>query len=136
MLHAVVKNGRLVLDEPSDLPDGTVVELGVYSPSTFAPDALGFIDKELQPAIHVMYRLWEAVMDGQAEHIPLLRSQLLAALEHGQSDRVEDLNASRDALRRLSQVPASDIRPQDLSRLELALFGSRLPQPAEDEYRA
>ena len=26
-LHAVVKNGRLVLDEPSDLPEGQVVAL-------------------------------------------------------------------------------------------------------------
>lgn len=26
-LHAVVKNGRLVLDEPTDLPEGTELEL-------------------------------------------------------------------------------------------------------------
>ncbi len=28
-LHAVVKNGRLVLDEPTDLPEGTELELFV-----------------------------------------------------------------------------------------------------------
>ena len=28
-LHAVVKNGRIVLDEPTDLPEGTELELVV-----------------------------------------------------------------------------------------------------------
>ena len=75
------------------------------------------------------YRLWEAVTDGRAEQIPPLRAQLLAALEREQTDRVKDWDALRDALRRLSQVPSSDIRRQDLSRLELAVFGARLPRP-------
>jgi hypothetical protein len=134
MLHAVVKNGRLVLDEPSDLPDGTVVKLGVSSPSEIAPDALGFIDEALKPAIHAFYRLWEAVTNGRQEQIPLLRAQLLATLERGESARVGSLDVLRDATRQLSQVPAIEIRPQDLTRLELAVFGARLPQRAEDEY--
>lgn len=39
-LKAVVKNGRLVLDAPTDLPEGTVVELAIV-------DADGDVDPEL-----------------------------------------------------------------------------------------
>ena len=34
-LKAEVRNGRLVLDEPSTLPEGTVVELAEVSPEPF-----------------------------------------------------------------------------------------------------
>lgn len=37
-LKAHVQNGRLVLDEPTDLPEGTEVELAVVDDGEFAPD--------------------------------------------------------------------------------------------------
>lgn len=134
MLHAVVRNGRLVLDEPSDLPDGTVVELGIFSPSTIAPDALGFVDADLQPAIQRIYRLWEAVTHGQLEAVEFFRTSLLADLERVRDVRVASPDAIREAKRQLMGTPASEIRAQVLSGIELTLFGARLPQPPEAEY--
>ena len=37
-LKAVVRNGRLLLDEPTDLPDGTEVELVVREAATTSPE--------------------------------------------------------------------------------------------------
>jgi hypothetical protein len=37
-LEAVVKNGRLILDEPTELPDGTVVRLMPEDPFADMPD--------------------------------------------------------------------------------------------------
>jgi len=37
-LKAQVKNGRLVLDEPTDLPEGSEVELVVLDDEEFAPE--------------------------------------------------------------------------------------------------
>jgi hypothetical protein len=57
MAHvARVKNGRLVLDEPTDLPDGTTIEL--YDASDLPEDELG--DEELA-------RLDEAVERSHAD---------------------------------------------------------------------
>ena len=126
-MKAIVKNGRLTLDEPSDLPEGTVVELGVRSPGTIAPDALAFVDGALQPAIRTLYRLWEALDAGESERLVLLRQQLMRDLE--------GVPAGREPLKTLAAAAASDVRPQHLSALELAVFGARLPQPPEGEYR-
>jgi len=37
-LKAVVRNGRLTLDEPTDLPEGEVVELAPIDPFEHMPD--------------------------------------------------------------------------------------------------
>ena len=127
MMKAIVKNGRLTLDEPSDLPDGTEVELGVHSPGTIAPDALGFVERALQPAIHTIYRMWEALDRGEVENIDLHREQLMRDLE--------GVRAGREPMKTLAEIVAANVRPQHLSGLELAVFGARLPQPADGEYR-
>ena len=49
-LKAQVKNGRLVLDEPTDLPEGAVIEL-VPSPRVLADDA-DDLDDEERAALH------------------------------------------------------------------------------------
>jgi hypothetical protein len=126
-MKAIVKNGRLILDEASDLPEGTVVELGIHLPGTLAPDALGFIEEGLQAAIPTIYRMWEALDAGESERIAVHREQLVRDLE--------GLRAARDPLKALALTPAGEIRVQHLSGLELALFGARLPQPPEGEYR-
>jgi len=55
-MHAQVRNGHLVIDEPTDLPEGTVVELKVVSPedpwSDMEPDERA----ELEAAIEEGYR--------------------------------------------------------------------------------
>ena len=57
MAHvARVKNGRLVLDEPTELPEGTLIEL--YDPSDLPDDELD--DDELA-------RLDEAIAQSRAE---------------------------------------------------------------------
>jgi hypothetical protein len=127
-MKAIVKNGRLMLDEPSDLPEGTEVELGVHSPGTLSPDALGLVEAGLQPAIRAIYRLWEAVDAGETERIAFHREQLMRDLD--------GLRAGADPLKALASTPVRAIRPQHLSGLELAVFGARLPQPPEGEYRA
>ena len=38
-LKAQVKNGRLVMDEPTELPEGTVLELAPYDPGDDLDDA-------------------------------------------------------------------------------------------------
>ena len=38
-LKAQVKNGRLVMDEPTELPEGTVLELAAYDPGDDLDDA-------------------------------------------------------------------------------------------------
>jgi hypothetical protein len=63
-LQAVVRNGRIVLDAPTDLPHGTVVELGVFSPETIPSDAMAFLPNELQPAITTISNLWCAPCNG------------------------------------------------------------------------
>ena len=124
MLHAVVKNGRIVLDEPTDLPEGTSVVLGVYSPSTVAPDATAFLPAPLQPVIATLTELRRALDGGQTDLAAFHRSQLNADLQGvEQTDRVST------ALRRLMSAPAVEIRRQDVAALELALFDARLPQP-------
>jgi hypothetical protein len=51
-LKAHVKNGRLVLDEPTDLPDGTEVELVL-------------VDAEFDPGERA--RLIQAIEDGESD---------------------------------------------------------------------
>jgi hypothetical protein len=48
-LKAHVKNGRLVLDEPSDLPEGEVIELVSLDPVLAGGDDL---DEEERAALH------------------------------------------------------------------------------------
>lgn len=45
-LHAIVKNGRLVLDEPTDLPEGQVVVLLPLEELLGLADAFGVSDPE------------------------------------------------------------------------------------------
>jgi hypothetical protein len=45
-LHAIVKNGRLVLDEPTDLPDGQVVLLLPLEELLGLADAFGVSEPE------------------------------------------------------------------------------------------
>jgi hypothetical protein len=49
-LRAVVKNGRLVLDEPSDLPEGEVVEL--VPVDAHLDDATDNLDDEERARLH------------------------------------------------------------------------------------
>ena len=51
-LKAQVKNGRLVLDEPTDLPEGRVVELVI-------------VDDEFEPDERA--RLLQAIVDGEKD---------------------------------------------------------------------
>lgn len=46
-LKAHVKAGRLVLDEPTDLPEGTEVELTVVEDDDFSPEERARLLKEL-----------------------------------------------------------------------------------------
>ena len=57
MLVAQVKNGRLTLDEPTDLPDGTVVSLEIS-------DEWDAIDDEERAALHASIR--EGIEDMEA----------------------------------------------------------------------
>ena len=49
-LRAVVKNGRLVLDEPTDLPEGEVVEL--VPADAYLDDATDDLDDEERARLH------------------------------------------------------------------------------------
>jgi hypothetical protein len=49
-LKAHVKGGRLVLDEPTDLPEGTEVELTLVEGEEFSPEERARLLKELGAA--------------------------------------------------------------------------------------
>ena len=51
ILKAVMENGRLVLDEPTELPNGTVVELTKADPYTHS-DLGDDLDDEERAALH------------------------------------------------------------------------------------
>ena len=53
-LRAVVKNGRLVLDEPTDLPEGEVVEL--VPADAHLDDATDDLDDEERARLHESLR--------------------------------------------------------------------------------
>jgi len=48
-MHALVKNGRLTLDEPTDLPEGTVVPLEIA-------DGWDDLDDDERAALHAAIR--------------------------------------------------------------------------------
>jgi hypothetical protein len=129
-LLAVVKNGRIVLDEATDLPEGTVVELGVYYPGTIASDAVGFLPTPLQPAVSTIYNLRQALTDGKTDMAAFYREQLVSDLNGAEVLPLLTVDVA-PALRQLLRAPATDIRRQDLAALELALFDARLPDADE-----
>jgi len=47
-LKAHVRGGRLVLDEPTDLPEGTEVELAVIEDGDFEPEECARLDAALE----------------------------------------------------------------------------------------
>jgi len=47
-LKAHVRGGRLVLDEPTDLPEGTEVELTVVEDDDFGPEERARLDAALE----------------------------------------------------------------------------------------
>jgi hypothetical protein len=133
-MKAIVKNGRLTLDEPSVLPEGTEVDLRVCSPATIAPEAVVFLDEELQPAIRTLYRLWDAVDGGKAGHIAVHQEQLIRDLDGVRKVVQASHEGVSEARRRLEAMKPSSMCPQDLTGLELTLFTARLPQPPQNEY--
>jgi hypothetical protein len=50
-LKAHVRGGRLVLDEPTDLPEGTEVELTVVEDDDFTPEERARLDAALERSI-------------------------------------------------------------------------------------
>ena len=71
-IRARVKNGRLVVDEPTDLPEGTVLDLVV-------DDGGDDLDPEERAALHEALRVsWEQAKKGQT----LPASDVLRDLRH------------------------------------------------------
>lgn len=69
-LRAEVKNGRLVLDEPTSLPEGTVLELAVAEPE----DEL---DPEERAALHkALAESWQSAQAGRLRPVERLLEDL------------------------------------------------------------
>jgi hypothetical protein len=50
-LKAHVRGGRLVLDEPTDLPEGTEVELTIVEDDDFTPEERARLDAALERSV-------------------------------------------------------------------------------------
>lgn len=56
ILHARVKNGHLVVDEPTELPEGTVVDLMRLDDDDMSPEERLEIDASIDRGIEQMNR--------------------------------------------------------------------------------
>ena len=72
MVRARVKNGRLVVDEPTELPDGTVVEVVL-------DDEGDDLDESERKALHsAIDRAWVEVKEGRTRPVEALLEELRA----------------------------------------------------------
>ena len=72
MVRAKVKNGRLLVDEPTELPEGTVMELVM-------DDEGDDLDEEERKALHAAIdKAWEQVKAGRTRPAESLIDELRA----------------------------------------------------------
>lgn len=64
-LKAVVHNGRLILDEPTDLPEGTVLELEESDPYKHLDDTDELDDEERAELHEALDRSWAQAQRGE-----------------------------------------------------------------------
>jgi len=75
-MKAVVRNGRLTLDEPTKLPEGTVIELAEIDPYTHL-DHEDEMDEEERAKLHeALDRSWAQAQAGQTRPAEELIAEL------------------------------------------------------------
>lgn len=112
-LRAIVKDGRLVLDEPTDLPDGTVLELVVDDESgELEPEELGRLNVELKRSAAALgagqLRRWRRTYRPPPSQVLVTRRVLVAPNTAAEIERI-------DAWWRRNRLAAPNLFTQEVS---------------------